>query len=608
MSLHAERISHRFGSQVALDDVSLTVERGDCYGFLGHNGAGKTTTLRALLGLLRPQSGRVVVDGFDAAAHPLEARARMGGLVETPGFHGPWSAEQNLVLLARLGGMPAARARAESQRLLDLVGLDGAGAKRVRHFSQGMRQRLGVAQVLIGDPDYVLLDEPTNGLDPEGVAEMRALLRRLTEEGKTVLVSSHRLHEVAEVCSRVGVLREGRMVAETSLDELLGTNPAVYLLRTDNDGHARGILGQLRLESEVTARGLRVDPGQHGPGTVVRHLVEAGLDVRAFAPQEPSLEEVYLRYSREERASAPPTAQAVSVSEPAGRRAAPRPLWRMVRHEWRRWTGRLTVPVLLALPAVLGVVAVLRRRAERDHDAERVAAGELASTTQVTAFEGVAVALQAALPLLPYILLGLAGLSLAGEFSQGTLRNVLLRPLRRRDVVLGKATALLSAALGSYLLVAGSAVAAAAWAFDFTDVTEILPSGKRYLHVPAKELVPELRHALAAPLLPLAAYACVGLFLGSFVRRGAVGLALALGAGVFLDVGRDVRALEKLLPSAYLPSPLRDSSFLEAYSDLAQGVSNVSFELAGTEWSVPAIWLGASLGLAVWIFGRRFIP
>ena len=213
MSLHLEGLTHRFGRHVALRDVSLHVRRGDCYGFIGHNGAGKTTALRAALGLLIPQAGRVVVDGFDAARYPREARARMGGLVERPGFHGHWSGERNLFALGQLGGMSRRDAHRAARELFQRVGLSHAGQRRVRGYSQGMRQRLGVAQALLNDPPYVLLDEPTNGLDPEGVAEMRGLLRRLTrDEGVTVVISSHQLHELADLCTRVGVVREGRLV------------------------------------------------------------------------------------------------------------------------------------------------------------------------------------------------------------------------------------------------------------------------------------------------------------------------------------------------------------------------------------------------------------
>ncbi|MHC4161366.1 MAG: ABC transporter ATP-binding protein, partial [Planctomycetota bacterium] len=391
MSLHLERLTHRFGRHAALRDVSLHVRRGDCYGLIGHNGAGKTTALRAALGLLIPQEGRIVVDGFDAASHPREARARMGGLVERPGFHGHWSGEHNLFALGQLAGMSRTDARRGARELFSRVGLAHAGQRRVRGYSQGMRQRLGVAQALLNDPPYVLLDEPTNGLDPEGVAEMRALLRRLTrDEGVTVVLSSHQLHELADLCTRVGVVREGRLVVEDELPALLAGRERHYVLETAGDPGP--VLRELGLEPEAVEDGVRLALGRREPADVVRRLVEAGLDVAAFAPRPPTLEEVYLRYTHE-APEAPAAAAPVAVAAPSERRAPPRPILRMLRYEFQRWHGHVAVPILLGLPALLGVLAVLRRRAEVQRDADDVAAGTLASYSDVTAFEGVAAAL-----------------------------------------------------------------------------------------------------------------------------------------------------------------------------------------------------------------------
>jgi len=301
----------------------------------------------------------------------------------------------------------------------------------------------------------------------------------------------------------------------------------------------------------------------------------------------------------------------VDIGPPAERLAPPRPLWRMLRYEARRWAGQFTVPALLAAPAALGVVAVWFRHGKVLRDAEAVAAGELVSATDVTAFEGVATALQAGLPLAPYVLLGLASQSLSGELSQGSLRNVLLRPLHRLHILLGKSLALLCAALACYLLLAGAALLSAAWAFDFTDLAEILPNGKRFPLLPADEIWPELRRTLLTPLLPLLGYAGLGFLCGAIVRRGATGLALALGCGVFVDLFRAVARgydTEGWLLSAYLPSPLGGTSYPDYYFFFSQGVSNVEFQFAATEWLVPLAWIAASLILASWVFVRRFVP
>jgi ABC-2 type transport system ATP-binding protein len=222
MSLRLLDLRKKYGRHAALDGVSIHVRPGDCYGFLGHNGAGKTTALRIALGLIRPDSGRILVEGFDAVRHPRETRARQGGLIETPGFY-PWmSGRSNLVHLAGLSGLSRRDGRREADRLLDVVGLSSSGDRAAGGYSQGMRQRLGIAQALLGDPSLILLDEPLNGLDPEGIEEMRRLLVHLVrEDGRTVLLSSHQLSEVAGICNRVGILRQGKVLLEAETKVLL---------------------------------------------------------------------------------------------------------------------------------------------------------------------------------------------------------------------------------------------------------------------------------------------------------------------------------------------------------------------------------------------------
>jgi len=600
MALRIEEVSHRFGPQAALERVSIEVEDGDCYGFIGHNGAGKTTTMRIILGLLRPERGRVIVDGFDAARYPREARVRMGALIETPGFHGGWSGRRNLALLDRLAG-----GRSDLDALLALVGLSEAGSKPVRAYSQGMRQRLGVAQALLGDPAYILLDEPTNGLDPDGIREMRALLRRLTrDERRTVLISSHQLHELADVCNRVGVLRRGRLVLQDTLERLQVLDR--YAVRTDDDERACAVLSALGLQPR-REDGILVGLGAQRPSAVLQRLVAEGVAVESFAPRPPTLEEIY--HGEEERD--PPAAPApVPVIAPQEWRAPPWALARMVGHEVRRWTGQLTVPVMLALPTALGLVTMLARRELVVGDRADIAAGTLASATDVNAFEGVARSLHSGLWLMCYVVLGLASQSIAGELSQGTLRNVLLRPLTRLQAGLGKALALLGATGLAYLVLVGVSVAAAAWVFDFTGVTEILPNGKVMELVGANEIWPDFWRALVSPLLPLAAYAGIGFLAGALVRRGATALAFALGTGIFLDLGRDFARrswLEAWLPPAYIPS-LGRTSFLDYFLEVSQGMSNTKFLFGSTQVVAPLAWVLVTFGLALVVFRRRYVP
>jgi len=280
-------LTRRYGGHLAVDDVSLHVRAGDCYGFLGHNGAGKTTTMRIALGLERAEAGRVIVDGFDAASFPCEARARMGGLIETPGFHGHLDGVANLATLARLQGLDRAGAKREAERLVETVGLAHAGRKRVRDYSQGMRQRLGIAQALIGSPKIVLLDEPMSGLDPEGIEEIRRLLRRLTrEEGRTVLLSSHQLVEIAGLCNRIGILRQGRMLVEEETSTLLAAESSRYALASGDDAAAARILAAAGVVATSRGdEGLDVDVDARRPGDVARELVAQGVDLKTWAPR-----------------------------------------------------------------------------------------------------------------------------------------------------------------------------------------------------------------------------------------------------------------------------------------------------------------------------------
>jgi ABC-type multidrug transport system ATPase subunit/ABC-type transport system involved in multi-copper enzyme maturation permease subunit len=616
MSLRLHEVTRRFGSQLALDAVSLHVRRGDCYGFIGHNGAGKTTAMRIVLGLQRADSGSVQIDGFDARAHPREARARLGGLIEVPGFHAALDGATNLGLVGRLTGLERREARAQAGRLLDLVGLPAVGRKPVGVYSHGMRQRLGIALALVGKPAYVLLDEPTNGLDPQGIAEIRLLLRRLVdEEGVTVMLSSHQLHELAEVCNRIGVLHRGRLVVEAETSELLGGGDRRYLLRTDDPARASALLSGLGARPEAAAAGesLIVDLGAVRPRDASRALVQSGLALEVFAPQPSTLEEIYLRTATAENAAASRRAGEAlpPASAPPERRARGFPTLRMARYEATVWARRRTTLVLLLLPAALGVAAVLRRRAEFLAAQEKIARGELFSTTDVTAFEGAGIALRAGLPLLALVVAGLASQALAGEYARGTLRNVLMRPLGRMQVATGKALTHLSLALLAYAALAALGLTVAGWAFGYRDLVEILPNGESFPLAAARDLAVQLRAAVISPLPALAACAGLGFAAGALCSSAAGALASALGAVLFLDLSRSVARgldLEGFLPTAYLPSPLGDTSFLKLYSDVAQGISNSTFAYADTRLTVPFAWLLASFLLACLVLARRSVP
>ncbi len=591
-------VSRSFGAQRALDRVSIRVQRGDCYAFIGHNGAGKTSAMRIALGLDRNFQGQVLIDGFDARRHPREARARMGGLIEVPGFHGTLDAARNLLLLGQLQGLSRLEARREAGRLIELVGLGYAGAKPVAAYSQGMRQRLGIAQALLGRPMCVLLDEPTNGLDPQGIAEMQVLLRRLThDEGLTVMLSSHHLAQISGLVNRVGVLHQGRLLVEAETKELLGGADGRY---------------ELVLEGSELAQSIEI--GARAPSAVLRELVQSGAAVKSFAPDPPSLEQIYLEYAQ--RANDRPlpagaSEPALPPARPAARLAPPAPIGRVVRYELQRaWSGGKLL-LLLGLPAALALANVVRLHAHAQALAEEVQQGKLFSTTEVTAFQSCGSALQAGLPLCTAIAVGLATQAIAGELARGTLRNLLLRPVTRVQAALGKLAAQLALVALAYALLAGTALAASAWFFEFRGVAEMLPDGQRFDLVAARELVPELRHALLSPLLPLLAYSALGLFAGALARGAAGALALGLGLFAFLDLLRVLArgfGVEGCLPSAYLPSPLGDTSFLAYYADVAQGVSNAHFAFAATAWTAPALWAALALALSVLLLSRRSVP
>ncbi|MEV0855035.1 ABC transporter ATP-binding protein [Nocardia fluminea] len=288
-------LTKRYGEHRAVDAVSMRVAAGEIYGFLGPNGAGKTTTLRMLAGLVRPSAGSATVHGLSPG--DPEVLRRVGVLIEGPGFYPYLSGRDNLRVLARYRG----HGGAEVGKALERVGLASRAGDRFRTYSLGMKQRLGVGAALLGDPDLLILDEPTNGLDPAGLAEMRTLITDLAADGHTVLLSSHQLAEVQEICDRVGVISDGRLLAESTVAELRGTatllvraepvDVALAAVRAVTDGRAR-----------VRADGIRVDAGAAMAPSVARAVVSAGADLLELRVDEKSLEEVFFEMTAVERA------------------------------------------------------------------------------------------------------------------------------------------------------------------------------------------------------------------------------------------------------------------------------------------------------------------
>ena len=290
--IEARGLVKRYGDIVAVDHVDLTVERGDVFGYLGPNGAGKTTSLRMLLGLIRPTEGVARLFGRDPMVDGARALDGVAGFVEGPRFYPYLSGRRNLRLLGDLdGGVPAARI----DEVLDVVELRDRAGDRVGGYSHGMRQRLGIAGALLRQPRLLLLDEPATGLDPAGMRDMRELVKRLASEGITILLSSHILAEVEELCNRVAIVRKGSIIYEGRLDELLASAGGGYVLRATDPERARAVLLARGIDGVQLVDGelrFQADAAVVEAATVA--LGQAGIGISALTPHTATLEELFL--------------------------------------------------------------------------------------------------------------------------------------------------------------------------------------------------------------------------------------------------------------------------------------------------------------------------
>lgn len=289
--IETAELTKRFSAVLAVDRVSFTVERGQVFGFLGPNGSGKTTTIGMLMGIIRPTAGSFRLFGAGAPRELLAARARVGATLETPNFYPYLSGRDNLRIAATIKGVGNARI----EECLEIVGLRGRGRHRFRTYSLGMKQRLALAATMLNDPELIVLDEPANGLDPQGMKEVRDIIRILADRGKTIFLSSHLLWEVERTCTHVSIVREGRIVAAGTVAEIVGGEVTAVVRAEDDDA----LLAALEAYPEATS----VRASDEGPVVSLtsddlaglnRYLAGQGIHVSHLARRRRSLEEAFM--------------------------------------------------------------------------------------------------------------------------------------------------------------------------------------------------------------------------------------------------------------------------------------------------------------------------
>lgn len=303
--LEIRNLSKRYGSLVAVDALTLSVRRGEVFGLLGPNGAGKTTTTLMLLGLTEPSGGSASTAGIDCTRNPLEVKRIVGYLPDNMGFYADMTGRENLRMTGRMNGLYGEALERRMDELLERVGMTDAADRKAGTYSKGMKQRLGIADILMKGPEVLIMDEPTNGIDPEGMRELMALIRALAEkDGMTILISSHQLHQIQQICDRVGIFTQGRLIACGRIEEL------AYQLAQENDcrleiGAQPGGDALLRCLQGVEGV-LEAQPDDHGlvqvravrgrNAALVRALVDGGFTLTHLRQTSDDLDEIYSKY------------------------------------------------------------------------------------------------------------------------------------------------------------------------------------------------------------------------------------------------------------------------------------------------------------------------
>jgi ABC-type multidrug transport system ATPase subunit len=294
--IKVQHLAKNFGSFQAVKDVSFTVNKGDVFGFLGPNGAGKSTTIRCMLSLIKPDKGQIQLFGKDLNQHRNEILSRVGSIIEKPDFYRYLSAEKNLAIFARISGKDVSKK--EIAEMLDFVGLNGRNRDKVGGFSHGMKQRLGIAQTLLHQPDLIVLDEPTTGLDPQGIVEIRNLILRLkSEQNKTVILSSHQLSEIELISNRMVIINKGQSIIEGDVKELLNAQEMVVQMEVNDMEKTVNVL-QASFQSasfkKINERIIEVTIEKQLVPSLNRLLVQEGVEVHAMEPKR-KLEDFFMK-------------------------------------------------------------------------------------------------------------------------------------------------------------------------------------------------------------------------------------------------------------------------------------------------------------------------